>query len=116
MVDTHTQPFPLEKILKMTPEQFVRIFDIGFRDEGFGPDNLKYDIKGVHFVGFVNNTENPISRFAENVPEGTEYVINFDDNIGGLTYDKGNYNCKGLYSAHGLALIPKKRERRLGLD
>jgi len=48
-----------------------------------------------------------MKSFAEMVPEGAEWVIKFDDKVGGATSNKFETMARCLYSAHAIALIRK---------
>lgn len=100
--------FPTKKILPIKLEKYC---------ESQGKGVHKYELHGVHLTKLLGSDESVslIELFAEEVPEDAEVVVNYDDNIGGAAnpYVGGN-SCPThkrvicLYTAKGLALIPRK--------
>ena len=81
-------------------------------DEREGNGSTEYNIRAVHFTGFVyaDNGDRPIEKFAEQVPDGARWVMKFKDNSEGIlqaTYKRDTGDVCALYCARGLALIPK---------
>jgi hypothetical protein len=78
-------------------------------------DIKRYNHDGVHFSGFVRSDDivPPIEKFARKVPENTEWLIAFEDNVGEAS-PLGDSNSKAtcLYSAKGVALILKDENER----
>lgn len=92
------QPFPLEKILTMSAQDYVgpgvRVTD-------------KYEVRGVHWARCYNTdgegSDFYIQKFAERVPPQTEVVVNRQITISsrGTSYDD-------VVEISGTALIPKQ--------
>ncbi|MDO8509284.1 MAG: hypothetical protein Q7S27_06415 [Nanoarchaeota archaeon] len=92
--------FTLDKILTCTARDYV---------ESEGKRLEDYEMRGVHFEGGFNLTESKLNlyeHFANEVPLGTEAVVNYSCNVVCTTsvFTK-------IYSAvaQGTALIPRKK-------